>query len=124
MTVYITLASICFLFAILALWRFNILLSIVSSASWLAFLFYHLNNVPTNVTKGDTTDTYIVLAIVIMIIAVPVITFARDRKREGMSIGSIEGDEIRRVTNRVKSRLEMTEEEYKADNKRLLRRRR
>lgn len=113
MTVYITLSSICFLFTVLALWRFNILLAIVSSASWLAFLFYHLNNIPTGVTKGDTTDTYIVLAIVIMIIAVPLITFVRDRKREGSSLGSIEGDEKRTVAEKRVSPMDMSQEQYR-----------
>lgn len=110
------LLTLAGLLTILALWRFNIMLSIVSSCGWLAFLFYHANNPPTNIVQGDTADTYIIWAAVAMIIAIPLITILRGRSRVSRSIGGIEGDERKAVSNTAnRSYLQMSPGEYAAE---------
>ena len=113
------LLTLAGLLTIFALWRFNILLSIISSCAWLAFTFYHANNPPTNITQGDTADTYIIWASIAMILAIPLITIIRGRSRTSSSIGGIEGDERRSLpSNANQSYLQMSPEEYATELRR------
>lgn len=115
MNAYWALGALALFFTVIALWRINIVLAIVSSVGWVAFLYYHLNNLPSGITAGDTSDTYVVMAIVGIILAVPLITIARTKGRTGRSIGSMEGDERESNGNGKKVTLSsMNTQEYQA----------
>lgn len=110
-------------FTVFALWRFNLLLSIVASAGWFAFLAYHVAYQPTNIIAGDTVDTFIIWAVCIIAIAIPLITIIRMRGRTERGIGGVEGDEKRTLSSNstVSS---MNTDEYRAYIRRRIRRRR
>jgi hypothetical protein len=115
MTWWQILALAVFL-TIIALWRMNLLLSLGSSAGWIAFLAYHMSNQPANVTAGSATDTYVIWGAVILIVVIPLISIARTRQREtSSSLGSVEGDAVRQNgNNKSPSLMKMDTAQYRA----------
>jgi hypothetical protein len=100
-------------FTVIALWKFNLLLSGICMAGWSGFLYYYMNNRPTNVVAGDATDVALIIAYSFMIAAIPLITIIRWRSRNVRDLGSLEGDEKRARRFRQPDVSDMTTDEYK-----------
>lgn len=122
---YIQILVIALALSYFALWRFNILLAGVAMASWVGFLFYHVNNPPAGVTAGDTAHTYIIWAIGGIIAAIPILTIARMRGRDtSRNIGSIEGDAIASGNTESSTLSRMSTADYQKYIRNRMRRRR
>jgi hypothetical protein len=93
-------------------------------AGWFGFLAYYVGHQPTGITAGDNVDTYIIWAIAIIAVAIPIITIMRIRGRETSgSIGSVEGDTLRPKRTRTPKLSEMSTDEYKASIHSIMKRR-
>lgn len=110
--------------SVIALRWMNILLAIVSSAAWFSLLAYNVNYPPANITQGSNIDTFIIWAIAIVAVTIPIITISRMRGRATANISSVDGDELKQKIETIPSLSSMTTEEYRAYVRRRIRRRR
>jgi len=100
--------------SVFALKWMNLLLAIVASTSWFALLAYNVNYPPSNITQGSNVDSFVIWAIAIVAITIPIITISRMRGRTTANAGSVEGDELKPSVKSTPSVSNMTTEEYRA----------
>ncbi len=129
---YFQIMTIAIFLTGFALWKMNLLLSIVSSAMWFAMLAFHLANRPSNVAQGSPTDGFIILALVGVALAMPILTLMQEKYRKesgGRSWFSTNGNDRKNHENghaessgrishssdeRPRGPLDLSVDEYKA----------